>query len=259
MASTDLFISSPIPNVELFEYPIDSGSYDAEYENRLPLGKQIEDQLEMALAKDERYSVIAKGVQIQPEGITLGELDFIIKDHEEGAVFHLELVYKYYIYDPIIGGNEIERWIGPNKRDRLVYKLDKLSSGQFPLLYHSATRPYLEALGLDPESVTQKLCFKAELYRPYHSDLNLRGQLNPNAIQGHYLYIDQLAEKMTSDKEYHVCTYQEWIQDESSCEFWIDAGSCQDQLQQKADDGRAIMVWTKQNNSFERFFVLFKP
>lgn len=257
MASTSLFSSSPIPNVELFEYPIIYPSYDADYENRLPIGKQIEDHLQITLEADERYTVIAKGLQIQPDGITIGELDFIIEDRELGQVFHLELVHKYYVYDPSTGRNEIERWIGPNKKDKLVYKLDKLNTGQFPLLYHSATRPYLASLGLEPESITQKLCFKAELYRPYLSDLNPKGLLNPDAIRGHYLHIDQLADNMSSDMEYHVCRNQEWIQDESGCKVWVDANSCLDQLQQKASNGRACMVWCKRDNSFERFFILF--
>ena len=37
-------------------------------------------------------------------------------------ILHLELVYKFYLYDKNLGEKEIERWIGPNRSDSLLEK-----------------------------------------------------------------------------------------------------------------------------------------
>lgn len=257
MSSTELFTSSPISGIDLFDYPILYQLYDSAYENRLPIGKQVEEHLLTALGDDERYTVLAHGLQIQHEGITLGELDFIIKDHLENVVFHLELVHKFYIYDTAEGEQELDRWIGPNYRDKLVYKLEKLESHQFPLLHHPATRPYLNRLGLDPLTMQQKLCFNAELYVPVDTVSNQSGVLAQSAIRGTYFSFQEFKNSIDPSYRYHVCTKQEWVQDEASCGQWANAQDCIGDLEKRAKDGRAVMVWAKQANKCERLFILF--
>ena len=46
-------------------------------------------------------------------------------------MIHLEIVYKFYLYDNTIGTSEIDHWIGPNRNDSLREKLEKLKSKRF--------------------------------------------------------------------------------------------------------------------------------
>jgi len=55
---------------------------------------------------------------------------------ENNKPIHLEIIYKFYLYDPSIGLTQLDHWIGPNRRDSLVKKLTKLKQKQLPLLYH---------------------------------------------------------------------------------------------------------------------------
>ena len=64
-----------------------------------PQGKQMEALLALAIEADERYELIAHGLQVADKGITIGELDFLIYDHTKAKVLHVELAYKYYIHD----------------------------------------------------------------------------------------------------------------------------------------------------------------
>ena len=65
-----------------------------------------------------------KNYQIQNKKTTVGELDFILQKNH--SPIHLEVIYKFYLYDDTFGNSEIEHWIGPNRNDNLVKKLTKL-------------------------------------------------------------------------------------------------------------------------------------
>jgi uncharacterized protein len=64
------------------------------------LGKRIEEFYSLVLERSSQYNILAQGLQIFQKKITLGELDFILEVPGEEKVIHLEVVYKFYIYDP---------------------------------------------------------------------------------------------------------------------------------------------------------------
>ena len=257
MASKDLFKSSPIANVAPFDYPITYGVWNPDEHSKLPIGKKIEEQLLKSLEADDAYTILAKGLQVQENGITLGELDFIIKDHISDTIFHLELVHKFYIYDHSQGEDELSRWTGPNYRDKLTFKLDKLERHQFPLLHRESTLPYLKALNLDPSKIEQRLCFKAELYidrtkeRP-GSHAHLQAYET-----GYYYRFEELESQLPDEAKYYVCEKRDWIKDESTCTQWFNKSQCIEGLQTHESDGRSKMVWFNQNNRSGRLLVLF--
>ena len=85
-------------------------------------------------------------------------------------------------------------WIGPNRKDSLIYKLDKLKDKQFPLLYKPETQSYLESLGLKISEIQQRLVFKAQLFLPlkfFEIDIS---PLNPNCVNGFYLSYSEIDE-----------------------------------------------------------------
>src|SRR5690606_12766576 len=87
------------------------------------LGKRSESFFELALTHSEGFQVIAQNIQIQREKITLGEIDFLIEDCTGNRQFHVELVCKFYLYDPSLD-RELDRWIGPNRKDSLLQKIE---------------------------------------------------------------------------------------------------------------------------------------
>src|SRR5690606_23106204 len=119
---------------------------------------------------------------------TIGELDALLMT-EIGPV-HLEIVYKFYLYDPDEGQTELSHWIGPNRKDNLLQKLKKLKEKQFSLLYHSKTQPLLDNLGLILDEIKQQVLFKAQLFLPLGHQNTVFFQLNPACVKGFYLKIN---------------------------------------------------------------------
>lgn len=176
-----------IPNVYRWDFSESAANSDlpAIPEN-LVFGKRMEQYLTHALQGAHRYRLMAHGLQIQENQTTLGELDFILADDEKQELLHLELTYKLYCYDPSID-DEKARWIGPNRKDRLIDKLDKLTHRQFPLLFESATQQALEPLDLPNWPWRQVCCFKAQLFLPEEAPAALPADINPEAVSGTWL------------------------------------------------------------------------
>ena len=99
-----------------------TSSYSNETAQKLRLGKLVERFVSYELQQDSSIQIIAENIQIQQEKITIGELDCILFKNK--TPIHLEIVYKFYLYDTTVGYSEIERWIGPNRRDSLLQKLE---------------------------------------------------------------------------------------------------------------------------------------
>ena len=120
--------------------------------SNLVLGKRIERFFEIYIRCFSEEEVLAENIQIFSGKTTLGELDFILKNKKTQRISHIEVVYKFYIYYPSFE-NEMERWIGPNRRDSLIKKIARLESRQFPLLFQKETQPLLQELGVNPKNI----------------------------------------------------------------------------------------------------------
>jgi len=58
---------------------------------------------------------------------------------EDEKPIHLEIQFKFYLYDAALGTTEIDHCIGPMRKDSLNEKLSKLKEKQLPLLYANET------------------------------------------------------------------------------------------------------------------------
>ena len=63
---------------------------------------------------------------VMTTNITPHNLSEIIEDINAKQVIHMELAYKFYLFDPNISSESINNWIGPNRNDSLNEKLEKL-------------------------------------------------------------------------------------------------------------------------------------
>jgi hypothetical protein len=172
------------------------------------LGKQIERVFSFLINRSLNYSILKENIQIIDGKITIGELDFIIKNNENSEVSHLEIVYKFYVYDPNNSETELDKWIGPNRKDSFIEKFDKLKSKQFPLLYKSKTADVLN--DLDISKVSQKLCFMASLFVPFSMLDKSVSIINNSAIVGYWLTLNDFKIHAKSNAQYYLPKKQEW-------------------------------------------------
>ena len=120
-----LWKGDTVSNLSQLELVSKSDKIDVTIDDSLRLGKYVERLVSFELKQQEDVSVLAENIQIQEGKITLGELDcLLIKDNKP---IHLEIIYKFYLYDASVGNTEIEHFIGPNRKDSLTEKLIKLS------------------------------------------------------------------------------------------------------------------------------------
>ncbi|WP_299779638.1 DUF1853 family protein [uncultured Formosa sp.] len=154
-------------------------------EGQLRLGKLVERFVAYELNQDDNIEILIENIQIQQNKRTLGELDCILKQADQ--LVHLEIVYKFYLYDPEVGTTELDHWIGPNRKDCLIDKLTKLKDKQLPLLYNPETKKHLDLLHISLKNMVQQVYFKAQLFVPYGLKSPRFNVLNPDCIQGFYI------------------------------------------------------------------------
>ena len=76
------------------------------------LGQRVEQFVFEELKQFDDISVLSENIQIQENvNQTIGELDCLILNNSEPI--HLEIQFKYYLYDASLGSTEIDCLIGP--------------------------------------------------------------------------------------------------------------------------------------------------
>jgi len=224
--------------------------------NHLPqrLGKRVEHFVSHELRQLSNLQLLAESLQIQRDKQTIGELDALIQTDEDAI--HLEIVYKFYLYDPTVGSDTLDHWIGPNRNDSLVQKLDKLQNKQFPLLYHACTKPYLEELQLTAANLRQQVLFKAQLFVPYDAIYHHDPIINDACITGYYLKKDQLPSFRAC--RFYVPKKLDWLVRIHSNVAWLSYEVFSNQLFTFLDNGQSPMVWVRYpDGSLKTCFVVW--
>ncbi|QXP68065.1 DUF1853 family protein [Polaribacter sp. AHE13PA] len=202
-----LWKGNTIYGLHQFEIESKSTKIDIAINEKLRLGKYIERFVSYQLTHEKSISIICENIQIQKEKITLGELDCILLRDEQPI--HLEVIYKFYLYDSSVGKTEVEHFIGPNRKDSLVEKLDKLKDKQLPLLYSNECVSYLKTINLQASEIEQQVYFKGQLFIPF-SNKNLQlSILNPNCIAGFYINKKEL--EQFKDCKFFIPIKKDWI------------------------------------------------
>jgi len=136
----------------------------------LRLGRYAEDLLRFWLASPDNpeFEIVADHVALRDQGITLGEVDFLVKERTTGQLWHIELALKFYLGTALPQRDGLH-WFGPNRHDSLARKLAHLRDKQLPLLQTPAGQAWLQSQGLDnapPPSAWAWL--KGRLFQPQH-------------------------------------------------------------------------------------------
>lgn len=215
------------------------------------LGKRVESFVSCYLQQFEHIEIIHENIQIQKEKTTIGEIDCILK--QQDTPIHLEIVFKYYLYDISVGNSEIEHWIGPNRNDSLDKKIEKLSSKQLPLLYRKETQKHLE---IDVTTIKQKVLFKAQLFVPYSNQSITFKQLNPDCVTGFYIYQHQLSQ--FEDCKFYIPTKMNWLLQPHKNVDWLTYNDFIKQTELALLSKKSPLCWIKQRSGeISKFFLVW--
>jgi len=221
------------------------------------LGKRVEQFFKIAIEADDNLNLIAHNIQIHNEERTLGELDFILKDLSENQIFHIELMYKFYVYDPDFS-TEMDRWIGPNRKDSLLQKIKKVKINQLPLLHTPEVKKYLKSLDIKSEDIQQEICFKASLFIPKELSTYNFPHINKECIIGFWVHLKDFSNYDKKDLKFFAPEKQDWPVDPKHGVEWFSFKRINEQIQHLHLRKKSPLIWIKQPDGFfERLIVVW--
>jgi hypothetical protein len=218
------------------------------------LGHLAEKIVSELIKSSSNYKVLYENIQVIEGKQTIGEIDFIIEELKTKALIHMELAYKFYLFDPNISYEAINNWIGPNRNDSLKEKLEKLKRKQFPLLYHTRTKSIFNTIEI--KEASQALCLLASLFIPYE----YKASFNPiyeKVIKGYYLNFKTFTSLDNSAKNYYIPSKKEWGMDPSENEIWTDFNGIEKYIKTSITEKQAPLCWQKYKNSYVEFFIIW--
>ncbi len=242
-----------LPNFRLSNLHL-APKLDFKLPTNVRLGHLAEKVVSELIKSSPNYTVLYENIQITEAKNTIGEIDFIIEETNTNKLIHLELAYKFYLYDPTISSAEINNWIGPNRNDSLIGKLEKLKSKQFPLLHHNRTKSLLPEI--KTEEVSQALCLLVSLFIPFEHKKTFDSAYS-KAIKGYYLNFEAFTRADNAQKSYFFPPRKEWGMEPSENETWADYGAAIEYIKTSLNEKQAVLCWQKHNNSYLQFFIVW--
>ncbi|WP_420379439.1 DUF1853 family protein [Gilvibacter sp.] len=246
--------SGPMGLEQLHLSTLETPIFQQELSDKLRLGNLVERFVAAELTAHKHIEILAENVQIQQEKRTLGELDCLLRIGREAL--HLEVIYKFYLYDPAHGITPLDHWIGPNRRDSLVLKLNKLAEKQLPLLHRPETASYLQALDLEVNNMSQKVCFKAQLFLPYsQKDLDV-SPLSRRSIYGYYLPLTDF--HLFKDCKCYIPRKHDWLVSPHPQVTWLSFKQAYERIEIFNLEQSAPLVWIKDpKGTISKIFVVW--
>ena len=244
-----------IQNLEQFELQTTHvGSNEIIVPDKIRLGKLVERFVYYQLENNQSIEVLAKSLQVIQDKLTIGELDCVLKDLE--SYIHLEIVYKFYLYDASLGPLEIDKWIGPNRKDSLSQKLNKLTQKQLPLISHFRTKELLLELGVDLHVLKQKVFFKAQLYVPKSLLNNTFDTINNRCIMG--CYIGMTEYQVLNNSCFYMPSKLDWLIDPHADVKWLTHKEFTPYLEAEINQSRSPLCWMQEaEGNIQKLFVVF--
>jgi len=156
----------------------------------------------------------ASQVRVYDQKRVLGEFDFLFTTRSGDTLQHWETAVKFYLYCPT--DREMPHWYGPNAKDRLDIKLDRVFNHQLTLGSTPQGKRLLEHLGF--QSVKAQTFFKGYLFYPMNSQRQqalpqeLPDYIAPNHLQGWWTRFNHLElPASAADQRWMVLPRLEWL------------------------------------------------
>jgi hypothetical protein len=247
-----LWESSPVYELTQFEIKQKLIGIGTKIDTKLRLGKYVERFVSYQLANTENISLIAENIQVSKDRITLGELDCLL--YKNGNPIHLEVIYKFYLYDLTKQG--LHCWIGPNKKDCLVEKLEKLQKKQLPLLYSKECEKYLKSISLHSSYFSQQVYFKAQLFLPLENSKSVDLNINTDCIIGFYCTPLELAK--FKNAKFYIPSKKDWLIIPHTNVAWMGYEKYLEQSKNYLDRQFSPMCWMKTTSGeIKKFFLIW--
>lgn len=250
-----------LPTFDLSNLNLDPGIENDEAKHKefqLPanirLGHLAEKIVSELITASSNYRVLYENIQLIEDKTTIGEIDFIVEEISSNQAIHVELAYKFYLYDPTISSEPLKNWIGPNRNDSLNEKLEKLKNKQLPLLYHDCAKDRLDDLVID--EATQAVCLLVSLFVPYEYKANF-SPVYEKAVKGYYLNLETFSSLDNSEKSYHLPTKKDWGMDPSENEIWADFSGVEESILASLNGKQAPLCWMKSCDEYSAFFIIW--
>ena len=227
-----------------------------DFNPKLRLGKLVENFVFEVLNQSSQTDVIAENIQVRKEKISIGEIDCILKLLNE--IIHLEIVYKFYLYNEHIHGTNLHKWIGPNKKDDLIQKLTKLKNKQLPILFREETKKAIEDLNikLSRKNILQMVLFKAQLFVPKSKLTDVFPDINNDCIKGFYINSNELI--TLKENEFYIPNKRDWLTEPQINVKWLNYNEFGIKIKIFVNEQRSPMCWLKNENGImQKFFVVW--
>jgi len=159
---------------------------DSRLDANQKLGHLYEDALHLLLSASDQLKVLADHVQVYDRNqITLGEMDYILRDLKSEQVFQLELAVKFYLGVPTAEG---WRFPGPDPHDNWQRKLQHMRTHQLSLAQRPETMSLLrERWGCEQVEVRQ-LIYGCIFYPIGLAECPLPENMHGDCRKGRWLY-----------------------------------------------------------------------
>ena len=253
LQTPNLWKGSELLNIR--QFIIDGSDFQLEpISSKLRLGMFVEQCVFQSLENNSNYNVLAKNIQIIDNNLTLGELDCILKHNS--SIVHLEIAYKFYLFDKTHNKNELHCWIGPNRKDSLIEKINKLQEKQFPLLQHPKTVEKLNILKIPTEQIEQQVCFKAQLFVHFSKISKIIPIINFDCIAGFYVNWKELV--LFKAYKFYIPTKLDWLVVPKTDVTWLSYEHFIMEVNSLLHKKLAPLCWMKKNNGeMRKFFVVW--
>jgi len=223
---------------------------------KLRLGHQLEHFFQF-LIDNSYYETLVSNLQIIENKITIGELDFILRDTITNQIIHVEIATKFYLYDPSFE-DELKCWIGPNRKDSLIQKMDKLQEKQFPLLYHNQTIAVLKKMGVDVLQIRQAIDFRAQLFVPFQLLETKLPYVDRENIAGCYLPIIDFTTDYYQEQQYYLPEKSDWLVDPKNNKEWVPFLEVLSKITNSLSKKQSPMLWMKtKDNVYRKLFIIW--
>ena len=179
------------------------------------LGLYVEQLYECLLRDILGWNVIARNLPIRSAGITLGELDFVVQNPVTGNNEHHEIAIKFYLgyvapkKTDRAPDNLNVRWYGPNARDRLDIKSQRMLQAQSQRCQLPETIETLSALDIRTPSIS-RIFMPGYLFYPVDRRLTAPSSADPEHARGQWLTLAQ-ARQQTDLANWVVLRKPHWI------------------------------------------------
>ena len=142
--------------------------YMAEHCRSRRLGLVFEALWHFFIKNDPETEMIAHNLPVREGKKTLGEFDILYFCRRRNRAIHLELAVKYFLATPkpAVQGEDFSYWLGPNSRDRLDIKWQRMLSHQLALPATAAAKKELAERSIN--EVDQEVAIKGWLFHHRH-------------------------------------------------------------------------------------------